>query len=99
VTPLNFHLRQPNQKPTTTNRQTNHRRDPRQRWQVAAACLRHCSVALAALPPALQPDLLLARPPPGAAVVESALSGGAVFHAIMHLLQPGEEELEVGLSL
>lgn len=71
-------------------------RDPRQRWQLAAGCLRHCAIVLDALPPALAPETLLARPPPGAAVLESALTGGVVFQGIMHMLQPGEEDLVVG---
>ncbi|KAI8466819.1 MAG: hypothetical protein J3K34DRAFT_524227 [Monoraphidium minutum] len=73
-------------------------KDPKQRWQLAAACLVHCALALEALPAPLPPGALLGRPPPGAAVVESALAGGAVFQSIMHMLQPGEEALEAAMD-
>jgi len=39
---------------------------------------------------------LLARPPPGLLVAESALDNGHAMQALLHVLQPGPRELEVG---
>ncbi len=72
------------------------RRDPRQKWLLAAAAFEHCRLVLAALVTAPPPSSeLLARPPPGLLVVESVLAGGAALQALLHVLGPGVRELEV----
>lgn len=72
-------------------------RDPTQKWQLAAVCFKHCQLALTALNscPPITPDLL-ARPPPGLAVLLSLMGGRQLEKALLqHVLQPGQEELAV----
>lgn len=72
-------------------------RDPAQKWQLAAACFKHCQLALAALAscPPITAELL-ARPPPGLAVLISLMGGRHLEKALLqHVLAPGQDELAV----
>jgi hypothetical protein len=75
-------------------------RDPAQKWQLAAACFKHCQLALGMLStcPPITPELL-ARPPPGLQVLLSLMSGRQLEKSLLqHVLAPGQEELAVSVA-
>lgn len=76
-------------------------RDPAQKWQLAAACFKHCQLALGMLAtcPPITPELL-SRPPPGLSVLLSLMGGRQLEKALLqHVLAPGQEELAASMEV
>ncbi|KAF6258705.1 hypothetical protein COO60DRAFT_1638930 [Scenedesmus sp. NREL 46B-D3] len=76
-------------------------REPAQKWQLAAACFKHCQLALGMLStcPPITPELL-SRPPPGLSVLLSLMGGRQLEKALLqHVLAPGQDELAASMEV
>ncbi|GAX76338.1 hypothetical protein CEUSTIGMA_g3784.t1 [Chlamydomonas eustigma] len=71
-------------------------KQPAQKWEIAAVCFQHLELVLdlaarSGIQPA--PSAGTNRQPPGYMVLHDMLGGGVIMQSLMHILQPGYQDL------